>query len=45
MHCDEESARTAVTLFAGHLDFKARDADIWESFQSKEFFLLIVGYK
>ena len=26
-HYDEESERTAVTLFAGNLDFKARDAN------------------
>jgi hypothetical protein len=33
------SIGTAVTLFAGRLDFKAREANIWELLQSDEFFL------
>ena len=36
-HYDEESERTAVTLFAGNLDFKAWEQDIWETVQSKFF--------
>jgi hypothetical protein len=45
MQGDANRERTAVTLFAGNLDFTARDADIWNRFSLRNFSLLIVGYE